>query len=220
MSPIQPKRLFPAAVDTEEIPFKSLENEPIPLPLLIKSDVPPLQSDSSSEMILQSEIRILQLQNNELKRNLKLAQDRDALEAEAREVLIDTQTQLFLLQDQMQELRSQRDFERLERHTLQATFDAERAAFEETVGKLKKQIDGVKGIREERDSLQEALDRLQKEKAALELKLVDSEANESKLQEFEYNQTRLLSALKKGQQVSKYLEMCECVHIKMFISLS
>ncbi len=212
---IQPKRLFPGLVETEEIPLKPLEKESKPVTFTERPPSPkmPLQAttlvDSSSDE-LESEIRILRIQNDELKRKLQLAQDRDALEVEAREVVIETQTQLFLLQDQMHELRSQRDFERIERSTLQASFDAERTTFEETLSKFKKEIESVKEVNEERDWLQGALDRLQKEKETLELQVTDARVNENKLKEFEANQARLLSALKKGQQVS--LWFCKKKH--------
>ena len=195
----QPKQLFPASVSTED------SNE-IPLKSLLPSTETTIEKESGFLVDeLKSEIKILTLQNDELKRKLQLAQDRDALEAEAREVLIDTQTQLFLLQDQLLELRSQRDFERLERTTLQATFDAERAAFEESLSKLKKEIDSVKELKEERDWLQEALGRLQKENEAVQVQLADAVANAGKLAEYESNQQRLLAALKKGQQVPEVI---------------
>lgn len=193
---VQSKQLFPASIDTEEIPFASLDSKSAEAKQLTM----PL-SDSVTIEELRSELRILKLQNSDLTRKLHLANDRSAVEAEAREVLLETQTQLFLLQDQMQELRSQRDFERLERNTLQASFEAERAAFEETLSRHKKELESVKELQQERKWLQEALDRLQKEKEALQVQVVDATAKESRLKELESNQTRLLSALKKGQQV-------------------
>lgn len=218
---LYPRCLFPASSDGE-VPLKSvnspssetaatkpvlpveqivhLPSEDVADGIGIKTSLPDSVADSCIQE-LQSEIKILKLQNDDLQRKLLLAQDRSALEAEAREVLIETQTQLFLLQDQLQELRSQRDFERLERNTLQAAFEAERAALEDSLGKVKKDLESVKELREERDWLQEALDRLQKEKEGLELKLADAQASTSKLKDLEQNQSRLLSALKKGQQV-------------------
>lgn len=190
-----------ATNESEDIKSTDLPEYQIPAEIMTR---PSIVDDDRVEA-LQSELKILKLEKSELERKVQLAKDRDALEAEAKEVLIETQTQLFLLQDQLHELRAQRDLERLERNSQQVAFDQERAVFEETIAQLKGEQSKITELQAERDWLQEALDRATKERELLELKLADATALEQKISQLESLNTRLLSSLKKGQQVREVL---------------
>ena len=135
----------------------------------------------------ENEVKILEIKMAEMERLISKYQEKEILNSEIEQNNLGMRIKLLESQEQLDQLRERREFERIERNSLMVAFDHERQILEETIDRLRKDYDvTICNLRNHCELLQEALSKLTEEKKNLEsevceaknkLKLMDESEN-------------------------------------------